>query len=242
MRQETPEWEMWVTKQVAQLIETGFNDPPLLAREQLSELIRIASDLVGLNEFARILGVSAAAVYEWQIGVQPTFVLYLRLTRVLNVPLADFLTGSVKPAMIHSLRLAGVPQWRNVWVQPRSAFNSRDAARQMDAALTEVPPPSLMAFAKRYGYGYGIMRKYLPDQCKAIQERYRQHCATSIEQRRATKIDEFRRIAHQLQDDGIELCPNRILIRMSPPHSLKYAIAREVLAEIRREMANKKPL
>ena len=202
MRQETPEWEMWVTKQVAQLIETGFNDPPLLAREQLSELIRIASDLVGLNEFARILGVSAAAVYEWQIGVQPTFVLYLRLTRVLNVPLADFLTGSVKPAMIHSLRLAGVPQWRNVWVQPRSAFNSRDAARQMDAALTEVPPPSLMAFAKRYGYGYGIMRKYLPDQCKAIQERYRQHCAASIKQRRAAKTEEFRRIAYHCTATG----------------------------------------
>ena len=240
LRRETPEWEMWVANQVAQLIEAGFNDPPLLTREQFSELIRIATDLVGLNEFARILGVSAVAVYEWQIGVQPTFVLYLRLARVLNVPLADFLTGSVKPARIHSLRLAGAPQWRNVWVQPRTTFNSRDASRQMDAALTDVPPPSLMAFAKRYGYGYGIVRKYLPDQCRAIQERYRQHCAASIEQRRAAKIDEFRRIAYQLHDDGVDLCPNRILTRMKIPHSLKYAIAREVLAEIRREIANRK--
>jgi hypothetical protein len=216
--------------------------PTDLVQGTLDLLILKTITLEPKHGFARILGVSAVAVYEWQTGVQPTLVLYLRLARVLNVSLADLLTGSVKPARIHSLRLAGVPQWRTVWVKQRSAFNSRDAARQMDAALAEVPPPSLMAFAKRYGYGYGIMRKYLPDQCKAIQERYRQHCATSIEQRRATKIDEFRRIAHQLQDDGIELCPNRILIRMSPPHSLKYAIAREVLAEIRREMANKKPL
>jgi len=76
------------------MIEAGFHNLPLLTREQLSELIRIASDLVGLTKLAQILGVSATAVYEWQIrGVQPTFVLYLRLARVLNVPLTDFLTG-----------------------------------------------------------------------------------------------------------------------------------------------------
>ena len=65
--------------------------------------------------------------------------------------------------------------------------------------------------------------------------------AASIEQRRAAKIDEFRRIAHQLHEDGVDLCPNRILTRMVVPHSLKYAIAREVLGEIRREIANRKP-
>ena len=53
---------------------------------------------MGLTKLAQILGVSATAVYEWQIrGVQPTFVLYLRLARVLNVSLADLLTGSVRP-------------------------------------------------------------------------------------------------------------------------------------------------
>ena len=132
---------MWVANQVAQMIEAGFHNLPLLTREQLSELIRIASDLVGLTKLAQILGVSATAVYEWQIrGVQPTFVLYLRVARVLNVPLADLLTGSVRPARIHSLRLVGVPHWRNVWVRPRSTFNSQDAARQMDASIDRGPP------------------------------------------------------------------------------------------------------
>jgi uncharacterized protein (UPF0305 family) len=111
----------------------------------------------------------------------------------------------------------------------------------MKVALTEVPPPSLMAFAKRHGYSHGILRKYLPDQCRAIQQRYREHYAASIEQRQAAKIEEFRRIAHQLHEDGVDLCSNRILTRMVVPHSLKYAIAREVLAEIRREIANRKP-
>jgi hypothetical protein len=181
LRQETPEWEIWVANQVARLIEAGLHDPPLLTREQLSELIRTATDIVGLNKFARMLGVSATAVYEWQIrGVQPTFVLYLRVARVLNVPLADLLTGRVMPARIHSLCLVDVPHWRNVWVRPRSAFNSQDAARQMDAALTEIPPPSLMAFAKRHGYSHGILRKYLPEQCRAIQQRYREHTPLAL--------------------------------------------------------------
>ena len=58
---------MWAANQVAQMIEAGFHNPPLLTREQVSELIRIASDLVGLTKLAQILGVSATAVYEWQI-------------------------------------------------------------------------------------------------------------------------------------------------------------------------------
>jgi hypothetical protein len=145
------------------------------------------------------------------------------------------------PAKIHSLRVVAVPHWRSVLAPRRSTFNTKDAARQMDVALTEVPPPSLLAFGKRYAYSHGILRRYLPDQCRAIQERYRKHCAASIEQRQAAKIEEFRRIAYQLHDDGSDLCPNRILTRMSVPHSLDYAIARELLAEIRREIANGKP-
>jgi hypothetical protein len=42
-------------------------------------------------------------------------------------------------------------------------------------------------------------------------------------------------------NDGVDLCPNRILTRMAVPHSFKYAIARELLVEIRREIANRKP-
>jgi hypothetical protein len=242
LRQETPEWEIWVANQMVRLIEAGLHDPPVLTREHFSELIRTATDIVGLSEFARILGVSATAVYEWQIhGVQPTLVLYLRVARVLNVPLVDLLTGRVMPAKIRSLCVTGLPHWHNVWAPRRSTFNNKDAARQIKAALKEVPPPSLMAFAKRHGYTHGILRKYFPDHCRAIQQQYREYYAACIEQRRAAKIEEFRRVALQLHNDGTELTLNRILTRMSTTHGLGHAIARELLAEVRREiMANRK--
>ncbi len=158
LQQETPEWEIWVANQVVRLIKAGLYYPPLLTREQLSEVIRVATDVIGSSEFARILGVSATAVYEWQIhGVQPTLMLYLRLARVLNVPLADLLTGRAIPANIYSLCLIGLPHWHNVWAPRHSTFNNKNAARQMKAALRGVPPPSPMAFAKRHGYTHGIL-------------------------------------------------------------------------------------
>jgi TniQ len=237
VQQETPEWEIWVANQMLRLIEAGLHDPLLLTREQLSELVRTVTDIIGFSDFARILGVSAFAVYGWQIhGVQPILVLYLRLARVLNVPLADLVTGRAIPANIHPC-LIGLPHWHNVWAPRHSTFNSKDAERQMKAALKEVAPPSLMAFAKRHGYTHGILRKYLPDQCQAIQQRYREHYAAGIEQRRAARIVEFRRVALQLHNDGTELTLNRILTRMSTTQGLDYAIARDLLAEIRREIA-----
>jgi hypothetical protein len=166
-------------------------------------------------------------------------VLYLRLARVLNVPLADLLAGGTIPANIHSLCLIGLPHWHNVLAPRRSTFNNKDAARQMKAALIEVPPPSLMAFVKRHGYTHRILRKYLPDQCQAIQQRYREHYAACIEQRRAARIEEFRRVALRLHAEGTELTLNRILTRMSPMQGLGHVIARDLLAEIRREIANR---
>jgi hypothetical protein len=35
LRQETPDWEIWVANQIADLIEVGFHNPPLLTTAQL---------------------------------------------------------------------------------------------------------------------------------------------------------------------------------------------------------------
>lgn len=241
LRQDTPEWEIWVANHVAQLIEAGLHDPPLLTKENLSELIQTATDIVGQTKLAGLLRVDPFSVRGWQMGAaRPTFLIYLRLARVLNVRLADLLTAMVTPATIQSLCLINLPRWRKVFVPRPSTFNIQDAARHMVAAVREVPPPSLMAFRKRHRYTHGTLQRHLPDQCRTIQERYRKHCAALIEQRRIARIEEFRRIAYQLHDDGVDLCTNRIRTRMSVPCSVKYPIARQLLAEIRHDIANRK--
>jgi len=238
LQQDTPEWEVWAANQLKDLIEAGFHNPPLLTREQLCRLVWIGTDLEGLSHFARILGVSSTAVHEWRRGrKQPLLPAYLRLARVLNVTLTALLTGSVSPDQIHSLDLVAVPFWRNLCVRRKSSFDRRRAALQMEQALQESPPPSLRTFRIRNGYHDATLQKHFPDLYKAIEVRFREHRAASFEKRRADKITEFRRIACQLHDQGIALVLNRILKQMPQPTGLDYRIARELLVQIKGEVA-----
>ena len=237
LQQETPEWEIWVASQIADLIQVGFGDPALVTRGQLAELVRVGCDLEGLSSFARILGVSSTSVCEWRAGEKhPILPAYLRLARVFDVSLVNLLTGRVSPGDLQSLALAGVPHWRNLWVRRSTAFHKDTAARQMDEALRESPPPSLRAFAMRNGYHNATIEKHFPGQCREIQERFREFYEASIQQRQAKKVAEFRQIAFQLHEQGTELFVNRVLKRMSPPRSMDYRIACEALAEVRREI------
>jgi hypothetical protein len=173
---------------------------------------------------------------------RPTLPVYLRLARVFGATLVSLLTGKISPAQIDSLDLEGVPHWRNLWARQRLGFDKVKTAHQMDLALQEFPPRSLKSFQNRNGYHYATLHKHFPEQCKAIQERFREYSTAMIRERHSNKIAEFRKIAYQLREQGIELFVNRVLTRMSVPKSLDYRIACELLAEIKREIpANQKP-
>jgi hypothetical protein len=243
LHQDAPEWEIWAASQLADLIQAGYHNPPLVTREQLAELVRIGGDLEGLSGFARILGVSSTSVCDWRRGARhPTLPVYLRLARAFNVTLVNLLTGRVSPGELQSLNFEGVPHWRNLCVRRSKRFSRAKAACQMDEALRESPAPSLGAVERRGGYHKATLQKHFPDQCTAIQKRFRQFDAASIQERRAKKIAEYRQVAYQLHEQGTELFVNTVLKRMSPPRSLDYRIARETLAEIKREiLASRRP-
>lgn len=237
LHQETAEWEIWVANQIADLIEAGFHSPPLLATAQLSQLIRRGTDLEGMSAFARILGVSVGSIGHWRMGdKRPTLPVYLRLARVFGVTLVSLLTGKISPAQIDSLDLEGVPHWRNLWSRHRFGFDMAKTAHQLELALEEFPPRSLRSLQNRNGYHFATLRKHFPEQCKAIKERFREYSAAMVRERHANKIAEFRKIAYQLHDQGVELFVSRVLTRLSGPRSLDYHTACEILAEIKREI------
>jgi hypothetical protein len=97
----------------------------------------------------------------------------------------------------------------------------------------------LRSFKKRNGYHGATIQKHIPGQCREIQERFREFYQASIQECRAKKIAEFRQIAYQLHEQGPELFVNSVLTRLSVPKSLDYRIAREVLAEVKREILAK---
>lgn len=241
LRQETPDWEIWVANQIADLIETGFGSPSLLTAAQLSQLIRVGTDLEGMSGFARILGVSVGSIGYWRKGDErPTLPVYLRLSRVFGVTLVSLLTGKITPAQIGFLDLAGVPRWRNLWARQRFGFDREKTAHQMDLALREFPPRSLKSFEKRNRHYYATLYKHFPEQCRAIRERFREYSGKMVRERHAKKLLEFRKIAHELHEQGIKLVVNRIRTRMSVPSGLDHRTACELLAEIKREIATKK--
>jgi transcriptional regulator with XRE-family HTH domain len=194
-----------------------------------------------MSGFARILGVSVGSISHWRMANRsPTLPVYLRLARVFNVTLVSLLTGKVSPTQIESLDLVGVPHWRSLWARQRFGFDRLKTAHQMDLALEEYPPPSLKAFQNRNGYHYATLHKYFSDRCRAIQERFQEYTAASMRERRANKIAEFRQIARRLHEQGVNLVVNRVLTRMSVPKSLAHRIARELLAEIKREILTRR--
>jgi transcriptional regulator with XRE-family HTH domain len=243
VHQETPEWEVWVATQLTELIEAGFHNPPLLTTEHLTRLVRLGTELEGLSGFARILGVSTTALTQWRLGAKhPVLPVYLRLARVFQVTLTDLLSGKVSAEQRQALDLGGIPFWRTLHARRRPHFDNLKASEQIEQALSELPPRSLRGFAMRTGYHAATLRKHFPNQCMAIQERFREAQAASTKQRHAQKVVEFRQIAQQLHEESIHLCVNAVLKRMSRPKSLEYSIAREVLADVQREiLANRKP-
>jgi TniQ len=237
---ESPEWEIWVAHQVKDFIGAGFYSSDLLIRQQLSDLIRAATDAEGLAGICRLLGVCASSVVEWRVGRKlPLLPAYLRIACVLNVTLADLLTGKVEPSSIQSIDVFRVPYWRAIRIRKRASFDLHKARQRLNEALQESPPPSLTSFQKRTRYHYGTLRGHFPDLCAKLCERFRQHQTATIEDRLQGKICEFRKIAYQLHAQGIELLVNRVLKRMSCPRSLVYHVACKLLADIKREILSR---
>lgn len=238
---ESPEWEIWVAHQVKDFIRSGFYSSDLLTRRQLSDLIRAATDVEGLAGICRLLGVCSSSVVEWRIGRKlPLLPAYLRIACALNVTLADLLTGKVKPSSVRSIDVLHIPYWRAIHLRKRANFDVHEARQRLNEALQESPPPSLTSFQKRTRYHYGTLRGHFPDLCAKLCERFRQHRTATIENRLQRRIQEFRNVAYQLHSEGIELLVNRALKRMSPPKSLPYGLACELLDDIKREILRHK--
>jgi len=239
---ESQDWEVWAARQVKDIICAAFASPALLSRQQLSRLIWAATDAEGLSSFSRMLGVSPASVTGWRSGEKlPMLPVYLRIARTLNVTLTELLTGTVKPDSIQALDVLRVPYWRGIRLRRKSAFDARKAQQQLREALQESPPPSFLAFQRRTRYHYGTLHKHFPELCNLLCERFRQHRIAAVEKRQQDRIAEFRKIAHRLHQEGIDLFVNRVLKRMSVPKSLNYRLACELLLDVKREILAREP-
>ena len=236
---QTPEWEVWASNQIKDMIRAGFEKPSLLTRQQLSRLLWRATKIERLRHFARMAGVSATSISNWRLGrSQPTLPGYLRIAWAIDRTLTDLLAGTVQPESVHSLHKLALPTLYNVRrIRQPQQFEACKAKQQLIEALHESSsPPSLTKFQKRTGYHYATLRKHFPKLCNALCRRFRRYQLATIRKRREEKIAEFRKTAHRFHDEGFELFIRPILDRMSLPWGLPYRLACRILVDVKHEI------
>jgi len=237
LQPETPEWEIWVANQMRELIQATFQTATKLTKRRLGELIHMGTTSEGLAGFARLLGVGTLAVASWRKGATyPLLPVYLRLAHALRVRLSDLLTNKISP---HSaaLHVDGIPYWQAIRTMRRPSIDLQEAKKQLRKALRESPPPSLRSIMNRYSYHCTTLHKRFPGLCTRIVKRAAAYDKQQRAQKWADRIAEFRKIAYELHEKGIELFANRIATRMSIPRCLNHALTQELTRQIKREIA-----
>ena len=235
---QTPEWEVWASNQIKDMIRAGFENPTLLTRQELSRLLWAATNIESLKPFTRMLGVSSNCVVDWRLGrALPTLPGYLRVAWTLNRSLTDLLTGTGLPESVQSLHKLALPPLYNVRrVRQPQQFEACKAKQQLIEALHESTPPSLTRFQKRTGYHYATLRKHFPKLCNTLCRRFQRYQLATIKKRREEKIAEFRKTARRFHDQGLELFIRPILDHMSLPWGLPYRLACRLLLDVKREI------
>jgi hypothetical protein len=237
LQPETPEWEIWVADQMRALIQATFQTKEVLTKQRLAEFIQVGISSEGLAGFARLLGVGPFSVAAWRRGEKhPMLPVYLRLAHALRVKLSDLLTNQVSPrsAVLH---IAGIPYWRAIRTMRRPRINLQEATKQLREALRESPPPSLRSILRRYSYHCRTMHKHFPGLCSRIIERAATYQKKQRAQKWADRVAEFRKIAYEMHEKGIELLATRIAKRLSPPRCLKHHFTQTLTKQIKREIA-----
>ncbi|WP_427158282.1 hypothetical protein ACQFX9_21245 [Aliinostoc sp. HNIBRCY26] len=98
------------------------------------------------------------------------------------------------------------------------------------------PPPSMQEVTKQIGISLPSLKKYFPEICSAISERYANYCKEKSNQRVEILSQEIRQIALQLNSQGIEPTASRISAHLSKPGMILQKKAIATVYAVRREL------
>jgi transcriptional regulator with XRE-family HTH domain len=161
--------QIWAARSIGEVLAAAprLDGPP--AKEQLIDSLKLCIDQASWGH----IGAFSYMVGLWHITVRrilkgdgwPTLEALLRICSRLNIPLVDLLTGSgeiVVPGaegVLESLRAH-----REKLTPKRSAtpMALEDVRKELEAALTELPPPSISEIARRTGHHMITIEKKFP--------------------------------------------------------------------------------
>jgi hypothetical protein len=235
LRPESSDWEIWVAREVAETIERSFASPARLKRDTLSKIIRAGVAAEGFSGFARLLGVSTAAIQSWRLGQSsPMLPVYLRLARVFHLSLPDLLTNRVRSRLV--VDTSDVPYWRAIRIATPAVFDPGRAKHHLEKALRESPPPSFGVFRTRHRYHDSTLKNHFPKLCALLVKRNHDYRTAASAKRLTDRLSEFRNVVYRFHEQGRELVLNHIMKQLSVPKGLEHKVARNLLAKVKVEI------
>jgi transcriptional regulator with XRE-family HTH domain len=171
------EEQLWAASAVGELLAEAPGLPSVPTRQGMlksfSEYIK--GHVGNLPALARFLGVNKATLWQWSKGKQLLQLeSLLKLCYRLEMSLLEFVTGAtISKGLITSttISLANRDEAKPP-ARTRKALDRAEAARTLQSALTETPPPSLQRVAARLGRDGNTLRYQFADLCKSITQRY----------------------------------------------------------------------
>lgn len=103
----------------------------------------------------------------------------------------------------------------------------------LEAALQEIPPPSLSSIARRLGYkNNSYLYRYFPELSRFISKRYKEYLHLRGQQTRESIRKEVETIATRLHSQGFKPVQSEVTKLLANPRIMQNWYARKVLREI----------
>jgi hypothetical protein len=174
------EYELWVAGNIGAIIAASplLTDAP--ARQNVTDSINHCRNLLteGVTSvLARVLAVRIGAMHSWMEGQGvPPLKILARLSYLTKVPLFKLLTD---PAYVleyvskHPVEVMGHQVKQPRYLHRRNPISLQKVRDRMEAALLEIPPPSLVEVAQSLGYRDGsTLRGKFPELSKKLTANY----------------------------------------------------------------------
>jgi hypothetical protein len=244
-------WQSWVADAVGELLAAAPGLPHLPGKDRVASGIAMYVERVaagGLNEFARKLqacnlDIDPSSLCDWRSGK-----LLLRLSRLLQLCYClgtspfRFLTDETDAVYfteLHTLEFSESPRPARRPPNPLDIDQLRKALERV-LASDEEPPPSLNQVAKRLGYyEHTQLSRRLPEQSRAISERYRAYRKKKSIQRRERIRDEVRQAAFEIADRGEYPTMSRVSALLGKTSSIRFPETMTAWHEALRELGLK---
>jgi AraC-like DNA-binding protein len=175
------DYELWVANNISAIIEATPALSTAPARQNVIAAVQHCCNLLmegNSRMVARLFGVANTTPRNWLSGEAiPPLRTLARLSYLSKVPLLNLLTDPASVLEYISKHPVEIIESQNGRIRHLHRVNNLSCQKvreQMEAALKEIPPPSLIEVARRLGYRHQTtLRVKFPELSKKITANYR---------------------------------------------------------------------